>query len=231
MITIMQLDPWVGPDRISSWLSDVPTQLVDLSHADVPSLSALGDGLIVLGGRHNALDEVAAPWLGALKQLLIDARTAELPTLGICLGHQVAAVAFGGEVELGTAHEEGPFAVTKTAAGRTDPLFEALPDVFLTAQSHYDCVCTLPPGATALASSKLCAIQAFRSGSFVGVQFHPEASPDTMARWAMGERESSGAECVLEGERMRDLMVPRDEEIALYGRTIVRAFAQVIAMN
>lgn len=231
MITIVQLDPWVGPDRLSSWLSDVPTHLVDLSLADVPSLSTVGDALIVLGGRHNALDEVAAPWLGALKQLLVDARAASLPTLGICLGHQIAAVAFGGEVDLGTTHEEGAYRVTKTEPGRTDPLFKDLPDVFLTAQSHDDCVRALPPQATVLASSELCPIQAFRSGSFVGVQFHPEASPDTMARWTIGESGSPDTKRIQEGERMRDLMTSHDTKIAHYGHCIIQAFTQVIDVN
>jgi GMP synthase-like glutamine amidotransferase len=43
-------------------------------------------------------------------------------------------------------------------------------------------VITLPPAATLLAHNRL-GPQAFRVGRHLGVQFHPEATPETMAGW------------------------------------------------
>ena len=43
-------------------------------------------------------DDEVAPWLPAVRQLITAAAKGATPTLGICLGHQLAAVALGGEV-------------------------------------------------------------------------------------------------------------------------------------
>ena len=52
-------------------------------------------------------------------------------------------------------------------------------------QWHYDSV-EVPSGATTLAESDR-AVQAFRIGSSLAVQFHPEATESVIARWSSGE--------------------------------------------
>src|SRR5689334_19811156 len=54
--------------------------------------------LVVLGGSMGAHDDDTHPWLGPSKELVREAATQGTPTLGICLGHQLAAVALGGVV-------------------------------------------------------------------------------------------------------------------------------------
>ena len=61
------------------------------------------DGLVVLGGHMGANDDATCAWLPPVKGLLRDAVATGVPTLGICLGAQLLAVATGGRVEVGEA--------------------------------------------------------------------------------------------------------------------------------
>jgi GMP synthase (glutamine-hydrolysing) len=49
---------------------------------------------------------------------------------------------------------------------------------------HSDAIAELPPDAEWLASSAQYPFHAFRIGSALAVQFHPEASAATMCSWA-----------------------------------------------
>ena len=48
---------------------------------------------------------------------------------------------------------------------------------------HADAVVELPPGAVWLGSSNVYPYQAFRLGSALGVQFHPETTRASLAAW------------------------------------------------
>ena len=71
-ITFLQPDPVCTPNRLETWFSDLGlrTSVVPLNERDVPQLSAAGDGLVILGGRMNALDTKHHRWLDPLGDLL-----------------------------------------------------------------------------------------------------------------------------------------------------------------
>lgn len=146
-----------------------------------------------------------------------------MPTLGICLGIQIFADCFGGKVSVAAEGmgEEGAFEIFLTKDGQTDSILGGLGERALVAESHNDVVTELPEGATLLASSQRCPVQALRMGSLIGVQFHPEVSPEQMDYWAVGD----GAEPGVLLEKMRKV----DPEIIDGGRTIARAFVQFLA--
>src|SRR5699024_2646284 len=48
---------------------------------------------------------------------------------------------------------------------------------------HYDGISTLPKGAVLLGRGSEYPNQAFRYGAAVGVQFHPEVTPDLFKKW------------------------------------------------
>jgi GMP synthase (glutamine-hydrolysing) len=123
----------------------------------------------------GALDDELAPWLPAVRRLLAEAVNEELPTLGICLGAQLLAVAAGGRVVRGAAGTEaGLVSVSWTAAAHTDALVAALPEPMLTPSLHDDEIVELPAGAVLLGGTATYPHQAFRVGSCAwGVQFHP----------------------------------------------------------
>lgn len=144
------------------------------------------DGLIVLGGAQSALDDDDYPYLPALAALTRAFGAADKPVLGICLGCQLVARGYGAANILGRPIEFGYHPVTTTAAGRADPVTAALGEMSPMLHFHTDTV-TLPDGAVRLAESTMTPIQAFRIDRAVyGIQFHFEATPEIMQRWATG---------------------------------------------
>jgi len=133
-------------------------------------------GVLSLGGPQN-VDEPgdAAAWMDDEMAFLRAAHEARLPVLGLCLGAQLVAAALGGSVERMEQPEVGFHAVTIEPAGQTDTVLCGIPwrsDQFC---HHGRKISELPDGATRLASSKLCPVQAFRVGMRTyGFQHHFE---------------------------------------------------------
>jgi GMP synthase (glutamine-hydrolysing) len=144
------------------------------------------DGLLVLGGGMGAADDDIAPWLPHLRALLREAVAHEVPTLGVCLGGQLLALANGGRIDRNPGGPEfGAQLIAKRAASAGDPLFGPLPITPDVIQWHFDAVVALPPGAVQLAASPGCEIQAFRLGRLAwGIQFHIETTPELVRVWA-----------------------------------------------
>jgi len=142
------------------------------------------DGMIVLGGDQNALDDTGSPYFPRLLELMRAFDTTRRPVLGICLGAQLLARAHGGGNIVGQVLEFGFIPVTPTAAGHTDPLTSSLnPDVPIF-EWHSDTF-TLPPGATHLATSAAYENQAYSVGNVsYGTQFHFEVGRTLAERWS-----------------------------------------------
>jgi GMP synthase-like glutamine amidotransferase len=178
-------DP-LGP--LGDWLTDAGAEL-DVRLLPDDGLPADLDGyrgVVCLGGGMAAEDDAKHPWLTDVRRLLSRAAMRNLPTLGICLGAQLLAVATGGRVEVGPdGPEVGPHLVAKKDAAWTDPLFADLPLMQDVLQFHTDAITRLPPGAELLASAPLYGNQAFRLGRCAyGVQFHIETTPAVVESWA-----------------------------------------------
>ncbi|NLE96674.1 MAG: type 1 glutamine amidotransferase [Propionibacterium sp.] len=222
-LTVLRPDTPVGLDRFAGWM-DVDARVLDLWEDPVPSLDACGDAIIVLGGRHNALDDTLG-WQRPLRALLRGAVERALPVLGICLGHQVLARALGGEVTVADERggEHGARTLTWAEKAADDPVLGPAAGMGegVVAMSHYDVVTRLPDGAVELATTSKYRNQAFRYGSAVGVQFHPEATPERKAQWATNRGHDAGA--------MLEEMRAVDADVARLGEAIARAFAAQLA--
>lgn len=221
-ITVLLPDPQVPLDRLETWLVEEGLVLnrVELWRTEVPPLTHIGDGLMIMGGRQ---DINSYPWLGNVQDLMADAIDVELPVLAVCLGHQILADAFGGRVV--SPHpdggELGAYHVDWLPAASTDPLLGAATRAgTVVPMAHNDVVTDLPPGAKELARTKKYANAAFRLGSAVGVQFHPEASPELMGRWI---RLRGGDPTAVVTE-----MKAVDQEVTQVGRALGRAFAEQV---
>jgi GMP synthase (glutamine-hydrolysing) len=213
------------------WLQDwLPEFGVDvhpthpyMGHRVPPSVE--GDALIVLGGPMGANDDSDAPWLPATRAQLATAIDDGVPTIGICLGAQLLAVAAGGVVERGAAGPE--LGLGSVSVDAPDDLLLAtgtLPVV----QWHFDTVTQLPEHAVLLASSDQYDVQAFRVGEVAwGLQFHIEATPSMVEDWARGDVEAVRAQ----GRVPEDVAAEvRNSQLALRaaGREIVERFAKVV---
>jgi len=221
-------DP-LGP--LGDWLSEagVELEIVNAYSAAGPVPGSLDgvDGLLVLGGSMGANDDEAAPWLPAVRALLAQAVADDVPTLGICLGGQLLAVATGGRV---AANPDGPEygaqLIAKRANAATDPLFGPMPITPDVIQWHVDAVTQLPPGAVLLANSPSCDVQAFRVGRLAwGTQFHIETTPAIVREWAAEDADE------LEGYDVERLLGRSDaahEDIAEVWRPFASAWAAVV---
>jgi GMP synthase (glutamine-hydrolysing) len=140
------------------------------------------DGLVVLGGSMGVGDAAAWPHLDETMALIRHAAARAAPVLGICLGAQLAAHALGGRAFPAPAGLEiGWNGVGLTAAGRDDPLLGAVDQAAEMFHWHQDTF-DPPPGAALLAYSGRYH-QAFRLGSVVAVQFHPEVDEAVIQQW------------------------------------------------
>jgi GMP synthase (glutamine-hydrolysing) len=190
VLTVIQHEDAVPLDRLEPWLADVAVRIVRPDRGDALPSAAEIDGLIVLGGTTNAYDREAAPWLAAEGDLMLAAIEREVPVLGICLGAQVLAAAGGGQVSVDApiGPERGVIELRLRPDASEDPVLggvvTALGRTVSAPSMHADAITTLPDGAVWLASSSQYPFQAFRLGSALGVQFHPEAGPELMLRWA-----------------------------------------------
>jgi GMP synthase (glutamine-hydrolysing) len=157
-------------------------------------------GLLVLGGAMGA-DEIARhPWLTPTMDLIVRTADSDLPTLGICLGHQLVVSALGGSVAPNPRGREiGVRPVDWLPAAVSDPLFAPLVATRCVALYwNNDVVRRLPPGGQVLAKADTGEIQALRVGEGIwGVQFHPEVSPHLVGTWAEEER-ATGSLCELD---------------------------------
>lgn len=136
-------------------------------------------GVIVLGGPQGAYEADVHPYLEDEMRLIRSAVAVDLPVLGICLGSQLIAQALGGRAYKAERPEAGVITPQLTEEGSADPLAALISRPMVT--FHQDTF-EIPPQGTLLAQSDRFP-QAFRCGSALAVQPHPEASADTVAVW------------------------------------------------
>jgi GMP synthase (glutamine-hydrolysing) len=217
-VHVVQHTAGEGLGRLTEWL---PAAGVDV-HPTHPYLgnrvppSVEGDALIVLGGPMNANDDEGYPWLPSVRTLMRSAVEDGVPTLGICLGAQLLAVAMGGEVQRAEAGPEIGLGEITIDVG--DDLLVAGPMPVI--QWHYDHVTRLPEDSTVLASSSPYPVQAFRVGELAwGLQFHVEATAAIVRGWAIEEGMSP---------ELAEPIAFADKQLAVVGQRIARRFAAII---
>src|SRR5215203_618009 len=133
--------------------------------------------------------------------LIGDAVEKEVPVLGLCFGGEVLSEVLGGRVERAPVPELGWRRIETD-----DP--EAIPSgPWL--EWHYERF-TTPPGAVEVARTAD-AVQAFRMGPHLGVQFHPESTAEIVAQWASMDTENLVELGIEDGRDRLDVSPERQE--------------------
>jgi GMP synthase-like glutamine amidotransferase len=139
------------------------------------------DGVVVMGGPMSACSDDLFASRQAEVALLRHALGHGLPTLGVCLGAQLLALAAGGAVYPGPdGPEVGWSGVDLLPPCDRDALFAGFPHRLRVLHWHGDTF-DLPAGAQRLAHNARYPNQAFRVGEAAwGLQFHLEVTVDAV---------------------------------------------------
>ena len=152
----------------------------EMTLADFDGVILPGSAELYFDGGHNEEHEgraIASKIAEAARPFVQHLIEKDIPTLGICFGHQLLAFASGAPVRYSKKEgKTGTMRIGIDAAGENDPLLAGLPKNFFGQYVHKDAVADLPPKATVLASNRdRCRYAALRYAPHVySVQFHPE---------------------------------------------------------
>jgi GMP synthase-like glutamine amidotransferase len=174
--------PVEGPGRLAAFFTrqQIPYQLIPVwEGASIPSDLAETSGLVFMGGPMSVHDRL--PWIAAEIDLIQRAQAQTMPVLGHCLGAQLITLALGGTVFRGPAQEIGWLPIELQPQRHTHTWFDKATSA--TVFHWHGEQCSLPTGATRLASSSITANQAFALGNTLALQFHLEMETDMVGRW------------------------------------------------
>lgn len=141
-----------------------------------PTNISIYDGLIITGSPASVHD--FAPWIGELSTLIRKAVSKRIPIYGACFGHQIIALALGGEV---TKNPGGwIFGTTKTNV--IDARAHMRAGSLRQYAAHAEQVTKLPKGAQIILENLDCPIGGFSIGNHVlTTQYHPEMTAGFIA--------------------------------------------------
>ena len=144
---------------------DMDTKIIPNTTPIEDVLAEEPDGLIFSGG----------PEMDRAGLCFDYVREIDLPILGIWLGHQAIALAYGGHVHSG---KKGGYAEVEIEVLEEDDILQGLGPKTTVWASHADEVVVMPEGFIHLARSDVCEIEAMRHPTkpIYGVQWHPEVS-------------------------------------------------------
>lgn len=184
-VLVLQFMPDDGPGYLGTWAARHGVPCVVLNAAagqSFPPTIAGHRALAILGGAMSANDDL--PYLRDAERLIDRCIADGVPVLGHCLGGQLMARSLGARVSASPAPEVGwhRMQVAECASARA---WFGEADVQQVFHWHYEAF-DVPPGATALASSTACPVQAFSLGPHLGLQCHLEIDAQKIETWLTG---------------------------------------------
>jgi GMP synthase (glutamine-hydrolysing) len=190
---VVQHEDGRPPAWVGDWLVEAGCTLdVRRPYAgdDLPTDLDDHDALLILGGAMGANDDATHAWLTPTKELVRVAAGRAVPALGICLGHQLVAVALGGEAGPNPRGQQlGLLPVGWTDAAGHDDLTRGLVGTGFGVHWNDDIVLRPPDGTVALARTPEGVLQVARfAPTLWGVQLHPEVDERLLATWAEDDR-------------------------------------------
>lgn len=141
----------------------IPSELVP-NNLSIEEIEAKNPEGLILGGGPSIED-------GGNSEKYI--KYFNIPILGICLGHQLIAKAYGGKI---TTSDTESYAKVEININNDENLFKELSPKMEVWSSHKDELKKIPKDFNILASSNLCDVESFKhkNKDVYGIQFHPE---------------------------------------------------------
>ena len=176
------------------------TKIVFVKEENIPKQDF--SALIVLGAPESANDDLT--YLKNEMNLIREYVKKEIPILGICLGSQLIAKAFGARVYQGNKKEIGIYHDIEFDNQSKSALFSGIKSPATVFHWHGDTF-ELPQNALRLAHSKDYQNQALQIGSAVGVQFHLEVDEETIRLWLEKSKSDFSHACIDSDEIVRKI--------------------------
>jgi GMP synthase-like glutamine amidotransferase len=179
---IVQHEEPTPPGLLGDWLAlrnaDVEVLRIDLEQ-HLPDARRY-DLIALLGSELPAFDD-SVPFIPRESELIRGAMDADVPMLGLCFGGQLMARALGGGSFRAERSEIGWFRLRSNDPRLIPegPWFEWHHDTF-----------TVPPGGKLIAETDV-GPQAYVIGRSLGLQFHPEVTPEIVEAWVRAYRDES----------------------------------------
>ena len=157
-------------------------EILNASNSEFPAELDKYDHIILSGSEDSILNE--RDYIVKEMEVVRKAIKYQIPTLGICFGHQLIARALLGiqGVRRAKIPEIGWKRVTFT---EDTPLMNGIQKDFSIFNSHFDEVCNLTKDFTILAHSEMCEVQVFqvKEAPVWGIQFHPEIDVESAKKF------------------------------------------------
>lgn len=182
--------------RLSSTSAELVTRNALTERACADWLQGM-DGLIIGGsGAYSVHHPDSQQWVNPMRDVIEVALTTQLPSFGLCFGHQLLGMHLGAQVVTDpTCEEVGTVTVELTESGAAHALFDGFPSAFPCHTGHSDHVVSTPESVDLLVTSPRTLCQAFqvRGAPFFSTQFHPDLlGAEAQARYLANKRGPDG---------------------------------------
>ena len=202
-VLIRQHEEMTPPGLLVEWLEDRGISYeVNYSYKDASIPDPSDYSFVASLGSPYGPNDTHEPGVVAELELVGAAVENDVPVLGLCFGGEVLSAVLGGRVERAPVPELGWREIETDDPGAipSGPWLEW----------HYERF-TTPPGAVEVARTAD-AVQAFRLGPHLGVQFHPESTVEIVADWAGADTENLAKLGIGDGSDL--LAIPPEREEA-----------------
>jgi GMP synthase-like glutamine amidotransferase len=152
-------------------------EVIPVTEGVIPSTVLAHDAYVITGSPASVNE--ALPWIEKLGVFIRELHAAQVPTIGLCFGHQAIATALGGTV----SPNPGGWGLGIGSMQFERQEFWMAPqrDRAVLYAAHNEQVTALPPEAKRLGGDAFCPVGSFTVGDhFFTTQFHPEFSEEFM---------------------------------------------------